>query len=292
MSTPSEHIPLKPGGNRLQSHPASPDDDLRLLSARVAPTLEDRLLRTVALFSPLILLLLWELAVRIHVLDARFFPAPSSIIDTLIQGIRSGEILDNIGATAWRVLVGYTMGAIPALSLGLTLALMPRARQILMPIFNTLYTVPKIAILPLLLFIFGVGDMSKFMIIAIGTFFLVFFNTINGVLQAPSIYFDVAHNSGASPIQICTTVALPAALPSIFTGLKLALGQSYVLIAATEFVGAKSGVGYYIWMSWQLFNVKQMFVGIILLSTMGYLSIMVLEKIQRVLIPYTRGGLQ
>lgn len=274
----------------LDAERAAAQIELAQLEARVRPAKLDKVLDIASLFSPLLLLLLWEAISRLGWIDARFFPPPSGIAHQMIDDFRSGELLDHIGATLSRVAVGYVMGGVPALLLGMTMGLFKRPRQILSPIFHTLYTVPKIAILPLILFIFGIGEMSKYVVIAIGAFFLILFNTLTGVLQIPSIYFDVAKNAGASRLQVYRTVALPAALPSIFTGLKLAAGTSYVLIAASEFVGAKTGVGYYIWSSWQLFSVPKMFVGIVVISAMGYLTITAIEGLQRVLIPYAGRG--
>src|SRR6185436_19074116 len=147
------------------------------------------------------------------------------------------------------VAVGYLMGAMPGIAIGLLLGLSRPFRRVLGPIFSALYPVPKIAILPLILLIFGVGDASKFVVIAIGVFFLMLYNTMSGVMQTPQIYLDVARNAGATRVQTFTRIAFPAALPSIFTGLKLAAGSSYIIIAAAEFLGARSGVGFFIWAS-------------------------------------------
>lgn len=260
------------------------------LAALVRPPRHERVVELAALLSPLVLLLIWETVARLGWVDTRFFPAPSAIVGTGVEDWRSGDIPDHMQATLGRIVVGFAMGLVPALVLGLWLGLFKWPRQVLAPIFNALYTVPKVAIFPLLLLIFGLGDMSKYVLVAIGVFFLVFFNTLHGVLQIPSIYFDVARNAGASLRQIMTGVALPASLPSVFTGLKLAVGHSYVLIAASEFVGAKSGVGYYIWSSWQLFSISRMYVGIVLISLMGYLSMVLVEQLQRRLVPYAGRG--
>jgi len=111
---------------------------------------------------------------------------------------------------------------------------------------------------------------------------------MSGVMQIPQIYFDVARNAGASRLQTFRRIALPAALPSIFTGLKLAAGSSYIIIAAAEFLGARSGVGFFIWASWQTFAVSRMFVGIVVISLLGYLTILALEAIERRLVPWAK----
>ena len=159
------------------------------------------------------------------------------------------------------------------------LGVFTKARVVVAPILSALYVVPKIAIFPLVLVIFGIGDSSKWVIVAIGAFFLAFFNTLTGVMQTPRIYLDVARNTGASRLQFFSTVAWPAALPNMFTGLRLAVGTSFIVIAAAEFVGSKSGVGWMIWTAWQTMSVSRMFVGIIAISFMGYLSQLIIELV-------------
>jgi NitT/TauT family transport system permease protein len=261
------------------------DAERAAIEVAIAPKRIDRIITQLSYFSPLLLLLVWEGLSRAGILDARFFPPPSKILVVLWQDLASGELLTDVLATLSRFLVGYAMGVIPAIIIGVTLGLFSRVRQLISPIFQALYPVPKIAIFPLILFIFGVGEMSKYVIIAIGAFFPVLFNTLSGIVQMPQIYSDVAHNAGANPIQRCVTVIFPAVLPNIFTGLRLAAGVSYVLIAAAEFVGAKSGVGYYIWMSWETFTVGEMFAGIIVISTMGYLTLLLLDGLEYLLVP-------
>ncbi|MGD9945161.1 MAG: ABC transporter permease [Burkholderiaceae bacterium] len=269
-------------------NPAPYDNATPDLTERIRPSRGERIAESAATFSPLVLLVLWEIVCRLGWLDVRFFPPPSAIAGTFLQDIGNGEIFTHVKATLWRVVVGIAMGLLPGVVLGLWLGLFKWPRLVLTPIFSTLYTVPKVAIFPLLLLIFGLGDASKFVLVAIGMFFLVFFSTLSGVLQIPGIYFDVARNAGATLGQTMRDVALPASLPSIFTGIKLGVGHAYVLIAASEFVGAKSGVGFYIWTSWQLFSISRMFVGIVLISLMGYLSMLLVEQIQQRLVPYAQ----
>lgn len=253
-----------------------------------APARRERLFRTISLFSPLLLLLVWEITSQLNLIDRRFFPPPSAITGTALDMIVSLELFRHIGATLMRVAVGFSMGAIPGIVLGLVLGLSLPVRRVLGPIFAALYPVPKIAILPLILLIFGVGDASKFVIIAIGVFFVTMYNTMGGVMQTPQIYLDVARNAGASRLQTFSRIALPASLPNIFTGLRLAAGSSYIIIAAAEFLGARNGVGFFIWASWQTFAVSRMFVGIVVISALGYLTLLALDLIERRLVPWAR----
>ncbi|WP_244439640.1 ABC transporter permease [Nitratireductor aquibiodomus] len=128
------------------------EDELRRLKA---PARREKLFRFASYFSPLLLLLIWELSSQFNLIDRRFFPAPSAIAETAWRMIVSLELFEHIGATLRRVGVGYVMGAVPGITLGLILGLSRPVRRLLGPIFSALYPVPKIAILPLILLIFA-----------------------------------------------------------------------------------------------------------------------------------------
>lgn len=242
--------------------------------------------RLLSVFSPLLLLILWEILVRLGFLDARFFPAPTGIVSTFVAMIRSGELFVHLGASIVRIIWGFVMGATPAVFLGLIMGLSPIVRAAINPMVAATYPIPKIAVLPLIMLIFGLGEMSKYVIVAIGVFFLVLINTMAGVMNIEKIYLDVGKNFGASRKDMYLTIALPGALPLVFAGFRLGWGVALLLIVAAEFVGAKSGVGYLIWQSWQTFSVESMYVGLIVISILGYISSLILDELERILIPW------
>jgi NitT/TauT family transport system permease protein len=277
---------------RLEEPPtqAAPADEAtreEVLQA-VRPRKRERWFTFASYFSPLVILLIWEGSSRGELIDQRFFPPPSSIIDTFWEQLTDGRLPEHVRATLKRVAVGYAMGAIPAVALGILLGTFRWPRQIVTPIFAALYPIPKIAIFPLLLLIFGIGDMSKQVAVAIGVFFLVFYNTLSGVLQVPQIYTDVARSSGASRLQTFRTVSFPASLPNIFTGLRLAAGTAFIVIAAAEFVGARSGLGYFIWISWTTLAVSKMYVGIVVISVLGYIATLAITLLERRVVRWSR----
>ena len=241
-----------------------------------------------SLSSPFLLLLLWEALSRTHILDTRFFPAPSSIVTTFWTFASSGELWMHLQASLLRIAVGFAMGAIPAVLLGLFLGLSRVARVIVNPIIYALYPIPKVAILPLVMLIFGLGELSKYVVIAIAVFFLVVVNTTAGVLLIDSIYFDVARNFNASRRDFYLKVVLPGALPSIFTGLKLAMGVALIVLITAEFVGARSGIGVVIFESWQVFAIERLFVGLVVISFLGYALALLLDEIERFFVPWRR----
>lgn len=245
--------------------------------------------RAVSFGSPLLLLFLWEGLGRAGALDQRFFPTPSAIAGTFWQLIQSGELIGHVGTSLGRIAIGFVLGAIPGLLLGIVMGLSRIVRAALKPMVGALYPIPKTAIFPLLLLIFGIGEPSKYAIVAIGVFFLVLLNTMAGVLSIEPVYLDVAKNYGAGRRELLQTVALPGALPLIFTGLRLGWGNALLLIVVAEIIGARSGIGALIWNAWQTFQVERMYVGLVVISFIGFVSFLVIDELQRWLIPW-KGG--
>jgi NitT/TauT family transport system permease protein len=155
-------------------------------------------------------------------------------------------------------------------------------------VFAALYPIPKLALFPLLLVLFGLGDQSKWAAIAIGAFFLLFYNTLSGVLQIPPIYLDVARNAGASRLQVFRTVAVPAAAPAIFTGLKLATGTAFVVLAAVEFVGGRVGLGTFLWLSYQTLQMEKMYLALVLFAILGFAAITLVSWLETRLVPWAQ----
>jgi ABC-type nitrate/sulfonate/bicarbonate transport system permease component len=237
-------------------------------------------------FSPLLLLLLWELLARVGVLDARFYPAPSTIVGAWIRLWQSGEWLSHVAISLQRVVTGFVLGTVPALFIGITMGLSPLVRSLLQPSIGALYPVPKIAIFPLVMLIFGLGEMNKYVIVAIGVFFQVVINTVTGVVNIDQIFLDVGKNFGARKREFYLGIALPGALPVIFAGLRLGWGVALLLLVTAELANAKSGLGYLIWQSWQTFQIEEMYIGLVTISIIGYLSFQLFDLLEHLLIPW------
>lgn len=242
--------------------------------------------RVISITSPLLLLVLWEIAVRFGLLDARFFPAPTSIASTFVSLVQSGELWANTWISLQRLFLGFLLGGTPALILGIIMGLYRPIRLAIDPLIAATYPIPKSALLPLILLIFGLGEPSKIVMVAIGVFFPVVINTIAGVVAIDRIYHDVGKNFGANGWQMFYTVALPGAMPLVMTGIKLGVGMGLILIAIAEMVGAKSGLGFMIWNAWQIFSVETMYVGLVVIAVLGVLFTFILNELERVLIPW------
>lgn len=244
--------------------------------------------RVLAIGTPIILLLIWEAFVHLGAIDARFFPAPSSIFARMGELIASGELLMHMWSSIQRLFYGFWLGLIPAIVLGVVMGLSRPVRSALSPLVSGTYPIPKSALLPLILLIFGLGEMSKIVMVAIGVFYPVAMNTMSGVLNVAPIYYDVAKNYGASKWKVFKTVAIPGAMPSIMTGIELGAGLGLILIAIAEMMGAQEGIGFMIWNAWQLFSVETMYVGIFVIAVMGYVIALFLAEVSKWVMPWKR----
>ena len=244
--------------------------------------------RIIAIVSPLALLALWQLLSWAKVLDARFVPSPLTIFEGAVVLIRSGELWTHLSVSLVRLGAGFLLGTIPGIAVGLLMGLSRYVRAGLDPIVAATYPVPKIAILPLIMLYFGIGETSKIVIIAIAVVYLVLINTMVGVMTIDPIYFDVAKNYNAPWRKLFTRVIIPGALPLIFAGLRLSLGVSLIVIVSAEFIAAKSGIGYLIWSSWETLLIENMFVGIIVITVLGVVSTFLLKELERALIPWRK----
>lgn len=268
--------------------------------------------RILALGFPLFLLLLWEVLVRTEMLDARFFPAPSTVAVALYDLIAKGELLGefwrlpalllagrwgemikvigegHLWVSLFRIFAGFLMGAIPGIILGVIMGINRTVRVAVDPVVSAIYVLPKIAILPLVMLIFGIGELSKVVIVCIASFFLVLINTMAGVRDIEPIFFEAAKNYGARRWQMFWHVIIPGALPIIFTGLRLSLGTALIVIIAAEFVAAKHGLGYLIWYSWQTLLTENMFAGLVVIMILGALFTRGLQMVEHWVMPWKR----
>ena len=242
--------------------------------------------RLLYLVSPIGLLAVWQLLLMLGLGDRRFIPAPSDIALRFAAMIASGELAQHTAVTLWRVFAGFAVGSLPAIAIGLLMAMYRPVRIFFDPLIATLFPIPKVALMPLLLLTFGFGDASKIALVAIAAFFPVIINTYAGAANIEKIYWDVAKNFGASQAVMFTRVVFFGALPMVFAGLRIALAVSFIVLVAAEFVASKIGIGYLIWNSWELLQVDVMFVGIATIGILGLITSALFQEIERKVIPW------
>ncbi len=242
--------------------------------------------RLLYLISPVALIVVWQLLLMLGLGDRRFIPAPSDIAGRFVALMASGELERHVAVTLYRVFAGFVIGAAPAVAVGLLMAMFKPVRIVFDPLIATLFPIPKIALMPLLLLAFGLGDGSKIALVAIAVFFPVVVNTYVGAASIERIYWDVAKNYGASRTVMFSRIVFFGALPTMFAGLRIALAVSFIVLVASEFVATKSGIGYLIWNSWELLQVDVMFVGIVTVGASGLVTSVLFAEIERKAIPW------
>jgi NitT/TauT family transport system permease protein len=252
------------------------------MSARTSISRE----RWLYLISPIGLLVVWQLLLMAGFGDRRFIPTPTDIAVRFYEMSVSGELALHVMATVWRAIAGFFIGIVPAIALGLLMAMFRPVQIFVDPLIASLFPIPKIALMPLLLLAFGFGDASKIALVAIAVFFPVIVNTYVGAVNIDKIYWDVARNYGASQTVMFTRIVFFGALPTIFAGLRIALAVSFIVLVAAEFVASKLGIGYLIWNSWELLQVDIMFVGIVTIGIIGLITSVLFQEIERKVIPW------
>jgi ABC-type nitrate/sulfonate/bicarbonate transport system permease component len=218
---------------------------------------------------PVVLLALWEMASRLALVSPRYFPPPTTIGWALVDRPGTGDLGVALLVTLTRLGLAFALAAVPGVLLGLLMGMARPVRAALEPYVAFIFPVPKIALLPFLLIILGVGEPAFIATGAASAFFQIVISTLAGVRTMDPRLLEVGHNYGARGARLFWKVILPAALPAIFTGLRLGLGLALIAIVAVEFIAAKSGLGHLVYRHWQMLNTPEMYAAFALVGALG-----------------------
>jgi sulfonate transport system permease protein len=241
---------------------------------------------------PVALLTLWQVAAVNGWISRLNFPAPTDIAAEMrdsFQDNPKGNYWEDVGVSVRRMLWGYGYGVAAGLFLGFTMGMSWILRSTLEPTLSALYTVPKIALIGVFLIVFGFKDGPIIAIIAITVFFFVWIQTMEGVRQVPDSYREAARSFHSNPWQTFRHVILPATLPQIFVGLRVAAGVAVLTMIGVEFVYSGSqGMGYRIVTARQQFDPKQAYVGLVASGMLGVTFTWVIKAIGWLAMPWLR----
>lgn len=243
-----------------------------------------------AIATPVVLVALWQLAADENWIDPRIFTPPSGIARAAGTLAASGVLFSDLGDTVARLLVGYVIGAAGGIVVGLLLGLTRPLRAALSPLFTALYAVPQIALLPLLLVIFGVGETAKVLTVVAVTFFVLQINASSAVRALDPRLLEAGIAYQATGPKLFRHVVLPACMPAIFTGLRVSIALGLVVITATEFVASNNGLGFLVWNSWQLFEPNEMYVGLVSIALVGVILTAIISLLERAALPWLHRG--
>ena len=184
---------------------------------------------------------------------------------------------------------GFAAGSIAGLLLGLVMGWSRTVRAVFNPVVSVVYPLPKIALLPLIMLLIGIGEAPIILVITLGAFFPVLVNTITGVATIDPIFFDAARNYRAGRFTTFTRVLLPGSLPMVFAGLRLALGIALLLAVVVELSIATRGLGAMLWLSWETLRIERIYVAIAVIAALALVFNPILELLRRRLIPWQQA---
>lgn len=226
---------------------------------------------TLNLCGVALFLLLWESVPWLFpTINKVLFPTPSVVFSTFWPMLLSGEIPINIGVSVGRAATGFGLASLVGIAAGVFTARSRFAEYLTEPLLHGFRSVPVIALVPLSVLWFGIGEGAKIALVATGAFFPIWIATFIGVRDVNLVYLRSAACLGAGKLATMFLVVLPAALPLILAGLRQAMAISLIVLVAAELSGATSGVAYMMSMGHQLFRVDIMFIGLMLLGTLGF----------------------
>lgn len=242
-----------------------------------------------AWIAPLAFIAMWDWASRTGILNPIFFPPPSEVWSTGVSLAWEGTLQHHLWLSLQRVFYGYLLGVTAGMFVGIMMGTFRSIRAGLDGLLTALYMVPKLAILPLLLLIFGLGEEPKVLMIAITIFFFQWLTTMAAFIGVPQGYGDAARSFGANRLQRFVHVDFQAALPSIFVALRLNVGVAMLVVVSVEFIQSSNGIGWLIWNSWTLLATRQMYAGIVVVSVTGVLLTMAVRFMGRLAAPWSTG---
>jgi NitT/TauT family transport system permease protein len=241
---------------------------------RAVPTARPRLrglLGTAVIRSAAVvgLIAIWETFPRLGLVDRVFLPPLSEVLDAWWALARSGDLATHAEASLTRTVAGFALAVAVAIPLGLLIGGSRRVSDVLSPVLEIFRNTAVLALLPVFVLILGIGETSKIAIVLYACSWPILLNTINGVRTVDPLLIRSARSMGLSGPRLFAKVVLPAAAPTIFTGIRLAGAVSILVLIAAEMVGAKAGLGYLINYAQFNFAIPDMYAGIITISAIG-----------------------
>ena len=227
------------------------------------------------------LVALWQAAASFGWMPTAFTSTPLAIGRALVALAASGELWANLSASLPRLAIGWAAGTAAGLACGFALGLFSLARSPAMAVVSALFPIPKIALVPLFIVWFGIGEGSKDITVGFGVFFPTVINTMAGVDGVPRGLIRMAQSFGVPWRSIVRKVVLPAALPAVLNGFRITTATAIILLVAAEMIGAEKGIGAFVLQAGDLYDVDNLMAGLVVLSLLGLTVSWLLGRIER-----------
>jgi len=255
----------------------------RRTSARAFSGWRSELLRWAV---PLLLLALWQLASSTGWLNARVLPAPLAVVTAFWELARSGDLWHHFTISLGRAGLGVLIGGGLGFLFGVLNGTVRPAFLLLDTSFQMLRTIPNLALIPLVILWFGIGENGKIFLIALATFFPIYLNTLHGVRSIDPRLTEMARVYGLSPFETFRRVTLPGALPGVLVGLRYALGISWLALVVSESFGASSGIGFLAMDAREFFRTDVIVLAILIYALIGKAADLIVAVLERRLLPW------
>ncbi|MER8818711.1 ABC transporter permease subunit [Mesorhizobium sp. M0991] len=246
--------------------------------------------RVVSAITILMVLAVWTVSARLQLVWPVFLPSPVAVWNKFVVVARDGfvdaTLLQHIAASLWRVFAALIVALVLGVPIGLAIGVSTIGRGIFDPLLEFLRPIPPLAYLPLIIIWFGIGEPSKILVIAIAMLAPVALSTASGVRGVSQERINAARSLGATQRQVIRHVILPSALPSILTGLRIALGAGWSTLVAAELVAATRGLGFMIQSAAQFLVTDVVVMGILVIAAIAFVLEFIIRRIERVLVPW------
>src|SRR5450830_463633 len=243
-----------------------------------------------ALPFPLALLLLWYVSAQCEWVAPQGLPSPQVVLTTFLDLVRSGDMFDNLKISFVRVLLGFGVGLIGGLLLGVAMGLSPVFKDYVYPLFKAFSQVPVLGWLPLLMLLVGIDEALKIILISKAALVPIALNTYKGIENVPARYVEVARVLKFSRWQLLWRVIFPAALPPIWNGVRYGFTHAWLALVVVELLASSEGLGYMIVFGRQLFQLDVVMAAVVVVGVVGYTLDQVLARIEVVLLGWRRSG--
>lgn len=249
---------------------------------------------------PVLLLVGWEIFSRSGALPPALLPAPSQVIVAWADWVigtdgntqtYSGHWIFDVAASSVRVFAGFFLAAVLGIGIGMAIGWSRTVEKLIDPVLQTLRPIPPVSWIPLAIIWFGIADKPAIFLVFLGSFFPVLLSTIHGVKSCDRNLLRAGAMTGGTPGMLLRHIVFPAALPSIFSGLRIAIGSAWMLTVTAEMVAVKSGVGYVLWDSYYFLRYDLVIASMISIGLLGYLSDFIIKRIAARVLRWQRGSI-
>ena len=228
----------------------------------------------------------WEAGSHLGFVSPLVLPAPSEAFEAFADLAKSGDLVRHLQASLQRLIIGFSAGTVLGLMIGTAIGLSSFARAGLSPLVAAIFPIPKIALLPLFIIWFGIGEGSKVATILFGAFFPTVISTYGGIDSVDRSLIRMGQSFGLSRADIIRKIVLPAALPAILSGMRISASISIILLVAAEMIGAEYGIGAYVLLAGNLMSTDQLIAGVAMLSMLGLLVNFLITRAEKRLLSW------